>query len=343
MDPSQIQEDKTNDVHSLENGGDGGRTDDKPVEATVTKSDDGKTQITDASGGSDAAPDEPQKPKKESFLKKFWHKFNIYLLLFILVIVLAVGIVVVLTFKSKQDAQKTIATQQLTQDALKQLANTDVTVGDARQVLTVQSNAVFAGSVLIRSNLEIAGALRVGGELSLTSLKVSGNSQLSDTSVNNLTVGGTLSLQGALTIKNGINVTGNSGFAGNVTTTSLTTGQLQLNGDLNVTSHISAGGPTPNASRGTAVGGGGTVNLTGSDTAGSIAINTGTSPPAGCFVNVTFSKRFNSTPHIAVTPIGAASAGLDYYVDRTTTGFSICTANPAPAASNFGFDYIALD
>lgn len=340
MDPSQIQDDKANDVHSLENGAAGGN-DEQADSAKVTTSADGKTQITDVSGN--GASEKPEKPAKQSRVKAFWRKFNIYLLLFILVVIVAVGVVVILTFKSKQDAQKTIDAQQLTQDALKQLANTDVTVGDARQVLTVQSNAVFAGSVLVKSALEVAGGLKVGGELTLTSLRVAGSSQLNDTTVNNLTVGGTLNLQGALTIKNGINVTGNSGFTGNVTTTSLTTGQLQLNGDLVVTSHITAGGTTPNANRGSAVGGGGTVNLTGSDTAGSIAINTGTSPPAGCFVSVTFSKRFNSTPHVTVTPIGVGAAELTYYIDRSTTGFSICATNAAPASSSFGFDYIIFD
>jgi cytoskeletal protein CcmA (bactofilin family) len=346
MDPSEIQEDKSNDSHSLENGGgDAGGPEkkgaDAPVEATVTKSEDGKTQTTDASGG--AAPDPVKAKKDESFIKKFWHKFNIYLVLFILVMILAVGVVVILTVKSKNDAQKTIGTTGLTQDALTQLANTDVTVGDAKQILTVQSNAVFAGSVLIRSNLEIAGALKVGGELALTSLKVSGQAQLNDTSVNNLTVAGTLTLQGVLTIKNGINVNGNSNFSGNVTTTSLTTGQLQLNGDLNLTHHVTAGGTIPAATRGTAVGGGGSINLSGSDTAGSISISTGAAPPAGCFVNVTFSQKFSGAPHVSIAPIGSTAGDLTYYVDRSTTGFSICSTTPAPANQTFGFDYVILD
>ncbi|HSX17310.1 MAG TPA: hypothetical protein VLH86_04375 [Patescibacteria group bacterium] len=341
MDPSQLQEDKANNIHSLEDSdGADEKKDSKPAEPSVTKSEDGKTQVVDASGGAEL----PElKPKKESFIKKLWHKFNIYLMLFFLVIVLAVGIVVILTLKSKQDAQKTITSQELSQSALQQLANTDVTVGDAKQVLTVQSNAVFAGSVLVRSNMEIAGTLKVGSELTLSSLKVSGATQLSDTSVNNLTVSGTLTLQGALTIKNGINVSGNSNFTGNITSSSITTGQLQLNGDLNLTHHITAGGTIPTASRGTAVGGGGTVSLTGSDTAGSIQINTGASPPAGCFIAVTFSQKFTGTPHIAVTPIGSGAAELTFYVDRSTTGFSICTTTPAPVGQTFGFDYIVLD
>jgi hypothetical protein len=85
------------------------------------------------------------------------------------------------------------------------------------------------------------------------------------------------------------------------------------------------------------------VSLSGSDTSGSITVNTGGSPPAGCFASVTFSQKFSSTPHVIITPVGSAAAGLQYYVNRSTTGFDICTANSAPSGQTFGFDYIALD
>jgi cytoskeletal protein CcmA (bactofilin family) len=341
MDPSQVQEDKSNDVHSLESAGSDDKSTDKSggENAATTESDDGKTKVVDTTGGSGG---DDNKPKKESAIKRIWHRFNIYLMLFVLVVILAVGIVAIMTIKSKESAQDTIKGQGLSTDALKQLANSDVTVGDARQVLTVQSNAIFAGSVLIKSNMEVAGTLKVGAELSIPSLRVSGATQLSDTTVTNLTVSGTVNLQGALTLKNGINVSGNSNFSGNVTAGSVTTGALNLNGDLRLTHHITAGGTIPSATRGTAVGGGGTFNISGSDTSGSISIATGSSPPAGCFVSVTFSEKFTSTPHVVVTPIGSAAADLTYYVDRTTTGFSICTTNSAPAGQSFGFDYVVL-
>ncbi|HSW66178.1 MAG TPA: hypothetical protein VLI54_03510 [Bacillota bacterium] len=341
MDPSQVQADAANDSHSLEQQteGDakapkkeGAPAGDKPAEG-------GDLDITDATGGgSSTAPQEP----KISPLKKLWRKFNVYLLLFILVVVLGIGIVVVSIVKSKQAAKTNIATQGLSQSDLRQLATTDVTVGSPKQVLTVQANAVFSGGVLVRSNLEVAGALRVGGSLSLSDIAVSGLAQLGDTQVNNLTVGGTLNLSGALNIKNGLSVSGSTNFAGSLTATAVTTGALQLNGDLNLTHHVIAGGTIPGISKGTAVGGGGTVSLSGSDTSGSITINTGGSPPAGCFASITFSQKFTSTPHIVLTPIGSGAAGLQYYVTRSTTGFDICSANSAPGGQTFGFDYIAL-
>ncbi len=343
MDPSQAQSDTSNDVHSLEQSDGSEDTSATPNEATPAsepKAD--EKGITDATGGSKSTTP-PPKPHKRSPIKRLWEKFNLYLMLFILVIVVAIGILVVLTIKSSKQPKNALSTQNLSQQELQQLATTDVTVGNSKQVLTVQANAVFAGAVLIRSNLEVAGTLKVGGELTLSSLKVTGATQLSDVQANNLTLNGSLNLLGSLALKNGISVAGNSNFTGNVTTSSLTTGSLQLNGDLNLTHHITAGGPTPGISRGTATGGGGTVSLSGSDTSGSITLNTGSTPPAGCFASITFSQKFANTPHIVITPVGSAAAGLQYYIDRTTTGFSICTANSAPSGQTLGFDYMALD
>ncbi len=337
MDPSQVQSESGNDVHSLEQQTEG------DTKATPGPQNGSSTDpnLTDTTGGQQpsTAPEEP----KQSFIKKFWRKFNIYLLLFILVIVIAVGVLIISIAKSKQTAQHTLTSQGLSQDDLKQLATTDVTVGNPKQILTVQANAVFSGGVLVRSNLEVAGSLRVGGSLSLSDLSVSGITQLGDTQVNNLSVAGTLNLTGGLNIKNGLSVVGSTSFSGTLTASAVNTGSLQLNGDLNLTHHITAGGTIPSISKGTAVGGGGTVSLSGSDTSGSITINTGSSPPAGCFASVVFSQKFSSTPHIVITPVGSYAADLQYYVTRTTSGFDICSGNAAPAVQTFGFDYIALD
>ncbi|HSX33630.1 MAG TPA: hypothetical protein VLF91_04820 [Candidatus Saccharimonadales bacterium] len=342
MDPTETQADKSNDSHSLEQSdgteATGGST--PPAGDDAPKAD--ASGVVDATGGTNGTPPPPKK-KNVPFIKRFWHKFNIYLLLLVLIIVIAVAILVFLTVKGKQTAQNALKTQNLSQSVLQQLASTDVSVGNTKQILTVQSNAIFAGAVLVRSDMEIAGSLQVGGTLNIANLDVTGATQLGDVKTNNLTVAGSLNLQGQLTLKSGINVTGDSNFAGNLTVTQLTTGSLALNGDLNLTHHITAGGTIPIIVKGTAVGGGGTVSLSGSDTSGSITINTGSSPPAGCFATITFSKAFSTTPHIVVTPIGQSAAGLQYYVTRSTTGFLICGASAAPSGDSFGFDYIALD
>ncbi len=342
MDPTEIQEDKSNDAHSLESGGVPEKKPAAPTEGDAAKDTPAEDGVVDATGGEAGIPDKPS-AKKDSFLKSLWRKFNIYLLLFIVVILLSIGLLVYTTIKGKQTVITSLTSQGLSESTLKQLANTDVTVGANKQILTVQSNAIFAGAVLARGSLDVAGSLKVGGNLSIADLNVSGATQLGDATTNNLTVNGAFNLQGILTLKNGINVSGASNFSGSVTVTQLSTGSLQLNGDLNLTHHITAGGTIPGIAKGTAVGGGGTASLSGSDTSGSITINTGSSPPAGCFATVTFSQKFASTPHVIVTPIGAAAAGLQYYITRSTTEFIICSASSAPSSESFGFDYVVLD
>ncbi len=343
MDPSQAQSDKSNDIDSLEKseGNEAAKGQlpgaGAPKEGDTPKTADG---ITDATGGGNTPPPNPFQHR--SFIRRLWDRLNIYLLLFILVLVVAIGSTISLTLKGKKDAYKIITTQGLTQDELKKLSSTDVTVGKPKQILTVQANAVFAGSALIRGDLEVAGALKLGGEMSVASLTVSGTTRLNDATTNNLTVGSTLNVQGTLTLNSGISVAGQSNFNGGLTASSIITGALQLNGDLKLTHHITAGGTIPGISKGTGVGGGGTVSLSGSDTAGSIAVNTGSTPPIGCFATVTFSEPFATTPHVVISPVGTASAGLNYYITRSTTQFIICSTNAAPASESFGFDYVVL-
>lgn len=343
MDPSQAQTDKSNDVDSLEKS-DGNEAPKAQLPNKDAGDDTAQTEdgVTDATGGANTAAPAASPFQRRSFIRRLWDRLNIYLLLFILVMVIAIGSTISLTIKGKQDAYKIITTQNLTQDELKQLANTDVTVGKPKQILTIQANAVFAGSTLVRGDLEVAGALKLGGDMSLTNLTVSGASKLNDVTANSMTVSSSLNVQGTLTLNSGISVAGQSNFNGGIVASSVITGALQLNGDLNLTNHVVAGGTIPEVAKGTAVGGGGTVSLSGSDTSGSVAVNTGSGPPAGCFATVTFSKAFANIPHVVVTPIGAAAAELDYYITRATTNFVICSTNSAPAGQSFGFDYMVL-
>jgi hypothetical protein len=118
---------------------------------------------------------------------------------------------------------------------------------------------------------------------------------------------------------------------------------LQLNGNLLLTKHISAGGATPSRSNGDALGSGGTVAVSGSDIAGNVNVNTGSGPVAGCFATMTFSQKYNSTPRVIVTPVGLSAANVGYYVTRTTSSFAICAANNPPANVSFGFDYFVVE
>jgi cytoskeletal protein CcmA (bactofilin family) len=261
------------------------------------------------------------------------------------VLLLAGAIILLAYLESKKTPSSTsLQTQSLTQSTLNQVANSDATVGSSQSVLNVESSAVFAGQVLARQNFEIAGNLQIGGTAALNDLSVSGAVQFGQVSIGkDLSVTGDTAIQGATTIAKSLQVNSSGTFSGTLSAPQVTTSSLQLNGDLVLNSHISLGGSTPSRSNGPALGGGGSVSVSGSDTGGSITINTGGSPAAGCFVTINFTAKYNSTPHVLVTPIGAAAGGLSYYVTRTTTSFSVCDAATPPAGSSFGFDYFVLD
>lgn len=292
------------------------------------------------------SPSGPKNPKKMNPLRNFARRFNIYILLFVLLLIIATVVAVVLYFQalSKNASNNTVQSQELSQSTLNQLSTSDVTVGEPKHTLSVQSNAVFTGSVLMRSNLQIAGTLQVGSNVAINGVRVTGSSTFDDVQITkSISVTGNSSVQGQLSVQQGLNVNGSGTFLGAISAPSITAGSLQLSGDLKLTHHIAAGGGTPSRSNGSALGGGGTVSVSGSDTAGSITINTGTSPGPGCFVTINFTAAFNSTPHIIVTPVGPSAAGLAYYINRSTTNFSLCTNSSPPGGASFGFDYIAFD
>lgn len=269
---------------------------------------------------------------------------NIYFLLFVFVLVLGGAIILIAYLQNRHAATDKLKTQSLSQSTLDQLANGDVSVGDNQSVLKVQSSAVFAGQVLIRQSLEVAGNLRIGGTLALNNITVGGSSQLGQATVNkDLAVAGNTALQGTATVAKSLQVGGGGTFNGPLSAPQITTSTLQLNGDLVLTHHITIGGSQPSRSGGSALGSGGSASVSGSDTAGSININTGGGPPAGCFITVNFTSRYSSTPHVLVTPIDSAAGGLSYYVTRSSSNFSICVSSPPPAGASFGFDYFVVN
>lgn len=267
--------------------------------------------------------------------------FNIYLLMFFLVIVLALVVTFVSYQKNKKEEEKkdALLTETLSQETLDQLKQSDVRVGDPKKILSIESNAIFSGKVLVKESLEVAGQLKVGGTLSIPGIAVSGASTFDQVKVSGLDVSGNTSIQGQLAVQQGLTVGGNLSVAGSLSAAQLTLDGLQLNGDLSFTRHIITGGGTPGKSDGSSLGSGGTSSVSGTDTAGTVNINTGGGPGAGCFVNLSFVNKYNSTPHVVITPVGSAAGGVNYYVNRSTSGFSICTANSPPSGQSFAFDY----
>lgn len=299
---------------------------------------------TEAAHGSSTEPEQPA--KKVSPLKRLFKKLNVYILLFFLLIVIG-GVVAIVSYLNSQKTPPApnISSQNLSEDTLKQLANTDATVGDASQTLTIQGSAVIAGQTLMRGNLNVAGNLQTGGSIRGPSLTISGASNLNDTQVTKLQVEGDLAVQGSTTL-NDLSVSGGGSFGGAIKAPQLTVSKLILGGNasLQVPNHISFPGPTPGRSVNSGVlGSGGSVSINGSDSAGTVNINTGNGPQAGCFTRVTFRQAFSNQPHVIISPVGNAAGKTQYYVDRDKSGFSICTSSPAPANKTFAFDYFVIN
>lgn len=286
--------------------------------------------------------------KKPNAFKVFLKRFNLYFLLFVFIVIIAGAITIVSYLNSKKAAPTpSISTQELNQDTLKQLQNSDATVGGSGQTLTVQGNAIFAGQILAKNDLGVAGSivtnsLKAGTEITVPQITVSAKSNLNDTQIANLQVSGSTTVQGPLTLQRDLNVAGTSSFNGPVTIGQLNVTNLTMSGNssLRILNHIAFPGASPGRSINPSVlGSGGTATIGGSDTTGTINISTGNNPTPGCFARMTFSQKFASEPHVIVSPVGSAAAQAQYYVDRDASGFSICSANAAPARAVFAYDY----
>ncbi|MEM6997500.1 MAG: hypothetical protein AAF413_01170 [Patescibacteria group bacterium] len=301
----------------------------------------------------DAPQEEPEvqaqtvKPSFGDRMRARMSGVNIYLIIFVIILIIAIVIIFVfwrINSNSTPENATTLEFESLSQEALDDLRNKDASIGDAKQTLTVASNSIFNGRVLVRDSLDVAGTINVGGALSLPGITVSGNSTFDQVEVsNNLTIGGDASIQGVLNVLQTLNVTGGASFGGPISAPSLNIDNLVLSRDLQLNRHIDAGGGTPGSARGSAIGSAGTVSVSGSDTAGTATINTGSGAAAGAMITVTFASSFSQTPHIVVSPVGSSASSIDYYVTRTANSFTIYSSSNLSSGTTYSFDWIAID
>lgn len=281
-----------------------------------------------------------------SRIKSLLSNVNPYLILFIAIFLIAIIIVVTVSISSRNSDPNNIVFdgQELDQETLNEILTNESNVGNIDQTLTVAANAIFNGKVLVKDSLDVAGAINVGGALSLPGITVAGESNFEDVNVsNNLAILGSISIQQSLTVQGGADITGNVAIAGTLSATAISADNIQFTGNAVFTRHIDTGGGLPSISSGTAVGAGGTVSISGNDVAGTVTINTGGGPPAGILANISFVNAYNNTPNVQITPIGSSGAGLNYYASRTTNGFSIGTINAPSASTTYTFDYFITE
>jgi len=292
----------------------------------------------------DGTPKVDEKPRKAPGpLKKIFKKVDVYLFAFLLAVV-AVGAFILISYLNSQHGPKepTLNTEPLTPDALKALANSSASVGSSAQTLTVQGNAIFSNQVLIRGTLGVAGAIQSGVSITAPSITATASANLANTQVNSLQVAAGATVQGPTSLTD-LTVSGKSTFGQPMTASQITVTNLILSGNavVQVPNHLAFTGPTPHrtAFDPAVLGAGGTVNINGSDTSGTVNINSGNSPIAGCFVSITFAQPFAKIPRVIIGPVNAAAGKLEYYATVTTTGMSICTDNAATPNQVFAFNY----
>jgi cytoskeletal protein CcmA (bactofilin family) len=316
-----------------------------PKDALGKTNDELKQEVVDATSPEDkkAADDAAKRVKKPNPIKRIFHKVDVYLLGFILLAILAGAFAMVSYLNSKKTPKTpTVSSQTLTPSALKALASTATTVGTSAETLNLQGNVIFSGQVLMRSDLDVADNIQVGGDITVPAITVSNTANFNTTQANTLQVAQGLTVQGNSTLST-LTVSGASTFNGPITAAQVTVTSLTISGTgvLDVPNHIAFTGAPPGRSgiNTNVLGAGGTASVNGSDNAGTVNINTGNDPTAGCYLQINFAKAFTSTPHVIIGPVDAGAGETQFYVIRTTTGFSVCTDNAPPANSAFAYDY----
>jgi hypothetical protein len=201
--------------------------------------------------------------------------------------------------------------------------------------VTVGGDANIAGQLTLNSSFTAASASLTklqAGDTAVNQLNVNGDGTVSTLNLRkDLNVVGQTKLQGATTVGGNLTV-GGTLFANSFTSNFLTSGST-----LTIGGHLIIRGVPPTVSAGSAVGSGGTVSISGNDTSGTVAVNVGVGGTAGTLASVTFHAPYDSTPHVVVTAINKSPG--DYYINRSTTGFTISIVAPTSAAG-YAFDYI---
>jgi hypothetical protein len=217
-----------------------------------------------------------------------------------------------------------INTQNLSPGTLSTLENEN-TNGSSVQQLTITPNTLFKNNTSVQDNLFVNGTTTVQGAATLnSSLTVTGGLRVGGSA----NVGGDLSVSGLITAK--------SLSVGTFTATS-----LHLTGDVNFGGHLVSSGAVPAITAGNGAGSGATASISGSDTAGTITIAMGSGGvSAGQLATITFHTPYGLSTQIQLTPVNAASAGLEYYVSQSAAYFTLDTATtPAPNAT-YAFNYL---
>lgn len=221
-----------------------------------------------------------------------------------------------------KNATQAPGTQTISSETLKKVLVNGAS-SDNPQQITISPKVLFLNNVTVQGDVGLKGKLDVQGATTFHS-PVTVNAPLSVTGATNF--GGNISVSGTITT-GGLNVG------------SLTVANVTISNNLTVGGHIVPGGAKPKAVPSVAAGGG-SVTISGNDTAGTITINVGGGPVAGELAIVSFKTAFGTTPKVQLTPINSSAAQLQYYATRSGDFFTIATASVPVAGTSYTFDYL---
>lgn len=281
----------------------------------------------------------------------------------VVVAILAVNVGVIAFLMRKTDGGEEANRSEVTlsSESLDKLGVSKNPVGTRGAQLVIGPDTRFNGKVTIGSDLTIAGKLSLNnkfiaqdaslakleaGNVTVQQLGVNGDGTVTNMNVRqNLAVGGATRLQGPvtmsqlLTVNNSINVAGNLAIGGILSARSFQASTLTSDTTLTIGGHIISRGAPPSVSPGGALGAGGTISLSGSDSAGTVAANVGVGASAGIVANISFRQAYASTPRVIVTAVGSGPRNV--YVNRSATGFSIGVGDAMPPGG-WAFDYFVI-
>ena len=196
--------------------------------------------------------------------------------------------------------------------------------GPTSQQLTITPATLFKNTVQVQGDIKAEKGVAIG---------------------DSLTVNGTANFQNAVGIGSNLAVRGTLSVAGALTAASINVGSLAITtinvaGGLNFGGHIVPGGTAPTTQPSTATSGG-TVTISGNDTAGTVTINVGAGAlTPGELAIISFKSAFTGTPKVQLTPVNAAASSLNYYVTRSATFFTVNTSSATTTNASYVFDYL---
>jgi hypothetical protein len=262
---------------------------------------------------------------------------------FLLAVGLAIGYFWAQRNKPASTEKKTVI-ETLSKEDLQKLNDIGGNLGTSGQTLNIGANALFRGKADVTGDLTIGGRLNANGPVTLSELNIAGETQSSGLRVgSNLTVAGSTTLGreviigGATNINNNLIVTGRATI-GALNASTISVRSIAVTGPITV-AHLATSGPTPFVQAGS-IGAGGTVSISGNDTAGTVNINTGSGVSTNVtLATVTFRAPYGATVHVQITPLTSGAATANAYVTRSPSSFVIRAVNP-PSSQTLSFDYI---